>query len=318
MELSLDATGKVNSMKSLVFQKEYLVGDKANALLNIRLHGNIVAPQTCVWKSKSSELFFTFSQTGIVATVKVKQEAAYLSFELTHITQGDSVELVLWGPFPTSIGDSVGEVVGVVRNKAFAIGIQVVNVKTLGGYPNAEMDIEPSYDIFESGNKTDVAANDMNKQLFRGDVARPTEYGSVLQAYCRNRNRERIIENWGHTAYVAPAYKDGGVIGSKIALFGVATGEVLSTTSQIEVKENLPHPLIDGVWGKQNNHASESYLIMNFGVASLTEAMNLTKQAGLRYLYHGDPFETWGHFKLKAKDFPENWTSLKECVEKPK
>ena len=158
----------------------------------------------------------------------------------------------------------------------------------------------------------------MNKQLFRGDVARPTDYGSVLQAYCRNRNKERIIENWGHTSYVAPAYKDGGVIGSKIALFGVATKDVLPTISQIEVKENLPHPLIDGVWGKQNIHASESYLIMNFGVASLTEAMNLTKQAGLRYLYHGDPFETWGHFKLKSKDFPENWPSLKECVDKAK
>ena len=60
------------------------------------------------------------------------------------------MELVLWGPFPTSIGDTVGEVVGVVRNKDFAIGIQALNIKTLGGYPNDESDIEPSYDIFES------------------------------------------------------------------------------------------------------------------------------------------------------------------------
>ncbi len=315
---SLDASGKVSSMKSLALQKEYLVSDKANALLNIKLQGKIVAPQTCIWKSKSSELLFTYPQSGVTATVKVKQEAAYLSFELTHLIQGDSVELVLWGPFPTTIGDTVGEVVGVVRNKDFAIGIQALNVKTLGGYPNAESDIEPSYDIFETGNKTDVAQDDMNKQLFRGDVARPTEYGSVLQAYCRNRNKDRIIENWGHTSYVAPAFKDGGVIGSKIALFGVATKEVLSTISQIEVKENLPHPLLDGVWGKQNVHASESYLIMNFGVSSLAEAMNLTKQAGLRYLYHGDPFETWGHFKLKTNDFPGNWASLKECVDEAK
>ncbi len=316
--LSLDATGKVSSLKSLSLQKEFLVADKANALLNIKLQGNIIAPKTCVWKPKSSELVFTYPQSGMVATVKVKQEAAYLTFELTHLTQAESVDLVLWGPFPTSIGDTVGEVVGVVRNKDFAIGVQALNVKTLGGYPNAESDIEPSYDIFESGNKVDVAHDDMNKQLFRGDVARPTEYGSDLQAYCRNRNKDRVIENWGHSSYVAPAYKDGGVVGSKIALFGVTTGEILSTISQIEVKENLPHPLIDGVWGKQNVHASESYLIMNFGVGSLTEAMNLTQQAGLRYLYHGDPFETWGHFKLKPRDFPENWISLKECVDKAK
>ena len=314
----LDAAGKVASMKSLALKKEYLVADKANALLNIRVQGKIVVPQTCAWKPKSSELFFTFPQTGMVATVKVKQETAYLTFELTHMTNADPVELVLWGPFPTSIGDTVGEVVGVVRNKEFAIGIQALNVKTLGGYPNAESDIEPSYDIFFSGNKVDVTADDMNKQLFRGDVARPTDYGSVLQAYCRNRNKERIIENWEHSSYVAPAYDDGGIIGSKIALFGVATKEVLSTIGQIELKENLPHPLIDGVWGKQNNYSTESYLIMDFGVSSLTEAMNITRQAGLRYLYHGDPFETWGHFKLKTKDFPSNWASLKECIDKAK
>ena len=314
----LDAQGKVTSMKSLALQKEYLVADKANALLNVKMKGEIVAPRTCVWKPKSSELLFTYPQTGMVATVKVKQAAAYLTFELTHMTNADPVELVLWGPFPTSIGDTVGEVVGVVRNKDFAIGIQALNIKTLGGYPNAESDIEPSYDIFVSGNKVDVTADDMNKQLFRGDVARPTDYGSVLQAYCRNRNKDRIIENWEHTSYVAPAYNDGGIVGSKIALFGVATKEVLSTIGQIEVNENLPHPLIDGVWGKQNNYSSESYLIMNFSVASLTEATNITKQAGLRYLYHGDPFETWGNFKLKKNDFPGNWTSLKECVDQAK
>ena len=305
-------------MKSKAGQKEYLFAEKSNALLSIKVQGTIYAPQTCTWKAKSSELLFTYPQTDMNATVKVKQEAAYLTFELIRLTGAQKAELILWGPFPTIIGDTVGEVVGVVRNKDFAIGIQALNIKTLGGYPNEESDVEPSYDIFTSGNKTDIAQDDLNKQLFRGDVARPTDYGSVLQSYCRNRNTERIIENWGHTAYVAPAYNDGGVIGSKIALFGVPVKEVLSTISQIEVKENLPHPLIDGKWGKQNILASESYLIMDFGVASLTEAMNFTKQAGLRYLYHGDPFETWGHFKLKTNDFPGNWPSLKECVDKAK
>jgi hypothetical protein len=46
--------------------------------------------------------------------------------------------------------------------------------------------------------------------------------------------------------------------------------------------------------------------------------LSLTSQAGLRYLYHGDPFETWGHFKLKSREFPNNWQSLKACVDKAK
>ena len=106
-------------------------------------------------------------------------------------------------------------------------------------------------------------------------------YGSSLQAYCRNRNKDRVIENWSHPRYVAPAYKqDGGVIGSKLAIFGVATPQVLLSTSTIELKENLPHPMLDGVWGKQANRATESYLIMDFGESTLQEAMDLTNKPG--------------------------------------
>ena len=35
-----------------------------------------------------------------------------------------------WGPIATSIKKHVGEIVGVVRNDAFAIGLQGLNVKT--------------------------------------------------------------------------------------------------------------------------------------------------------------------------------------------
>ncbi|WP_142604469.1 hypothetical protein [Solitalea koreensis] len=313
--LQLDATGKLTSMKSIALQQEFLVKEKASALLSVKKDGKVLAPQHCEWKAKSGELLLSYPQPGLEAIVKVQQEDNYISFELKKLTHTEAVDLVLWGPYPTRIADTIGEVVGVVRNPRFAIGLQALNVKTLGGYPNNESDIEPSYDVFEGGNKVDVKGDDLHKQLFRGDVARPTEYGSSLQAYCRNRNKDRIIENWSHSSYLAPAFNDGGVAGSKIALFGVSTPEVLSTISQIEVKEGLPHPMFDGIWGKQNVHATDSYLIMDFGMDNLKEAMDLAQQGGFRYLYHGDPFENWGHFKLKSKAFPQNWASMKQCVE---
>ncbi|TWF41644.1 hypothetical protein FHW36_103448 [Chitinophaga polysaccharea] len=316
--LQLDNSGKLTSMKSLALQKEFLYTDKATALMSIKKDGAILPSQSCTWNPKKSELVLSYPQAGVTATVKVQRNDSYISFELINLAPAEHIDLVLWGPYPTTIADTVGEVVGVVRNKEFAIGIQALNIKTLGGYPNAESDVEPSYDIFESGHRLDVTADDMNKQLFRGDVARPTEYGASLQAYCRNRDKDRVIENWGHAAYLAPAFKDGGVVGSKIALFGVSNAEVLPTISQIELKEGLPHPLLDGEWGKQASHASESYLIMDFGVDNLPAAIAATKQAGLRYLYHGDPFDTWGHFKLHAKEFPQNWASMKQCVETAK
>ncbi|RPE08692.1 hypothetical protein EGT74_16780 [Chitinophaga lutea] len=316
--LQLDNSGKLTSMKSLALQKEFVFADKAGALMSIKKDGQLHAPRSCAWNAKKSELLLTYPEAGMEAKVKVQRNDHYISFELTQLTQPDKVDLVLWGPYPVTLADTVGEVVGVVRSKDFAIGIQALNIKTLGGYPNAESDIEPSYDVFEGGNKVDVKEDDMNKQLFRGDVARPTDYGAVLQAFCRNRGRDRVIENWGHSAYLAPAFNDGGVVGSKIALFGVTNADVLPTISQIELREGLPHPMLDGQWGKQARHASESYLIMDFGTANLDEAIAATKQAGLRYLYHGDPFENWGQFKLRPREFPQNWASMKQCVETAK
>ena len=318
LSLGLDKTGVVTTLKSKTDNKEYLHIDSANPLLRIMYKGKLVAPSNCVWNAKTSALQFRFPELNIAATVQVKKEKAYLRFELKHIDKAKEIDLVLWGPFPTTIHETVGEVVGVVRNKDVAIGIQSLNVKTLGGYPNNESDVEPSYDVFQDGNKVDVLKTDEKKQLFRGDVARPTSYGSVLQAYCRNRSKERIIANWEHPAYIAPAFEDGGVTGSKIALFAVPVKEVLPVLSEIEINEGLPHPLLDGVWSKQAAHASESYLIMDFGVQNLNEAIAVTKKAGLRYLYHSDPFETWGNFRLKTKDFPANWPSLKQCVEQAK
>jgi hypothetical protein len=315
-KLSFNQVGMLTEMLDRVTNKNYLAADQTSYLLAVQRNGSFVNPQNLQWKNKSSEIILSYPDKS-TATIKATQNNDYISFELTQLTNAADAEFILWGPYPANIGDTIGEVVGVVRNKEFAIGIQALNIKTLGGFPSAESDIQPSYDVFTGGNKIDVLKDDLNKQLYRGDVARPMPYGSSLQAYCRNRNKDRVIENWSHSSYLSPAYtEDGGVIGSKLAIFGVASSNILNTISNIELKENLPHPMLDGVWGKQSRNASESYLIMNFGENNLQEAIDFTKQAGLRYLYHEGPFETWGHFKLNSKEFPENWKSLKTCIDK--
>ena len=226
------------------------------------------------------------------------------------------VELVLWGPYPTTIGDIIGEVVGVVRDPEFAIGIQALNAKTLGGYPTTENDIEADYTADDPGNYANLPAELKKDQLFRGDTARRTEFGSVLQAFCRNRDQDRVIANWGHEKYLAPAFHDGGVIGSKIALFACPAAQALETIGAIEVAEGLPHPMLDGVWAKVATNANCSYLIVDFSEQTIDRAIEMTKRAGLNYLYHSSPFETWGHFKLKPGLFPNGWDGLRTCVEK--
>ena len=57
---------------------------------------------------------------------------------------------------------------------------------------------------------------------------------------------------------------------------------------------------------------------MGFGEDNIDRALAITKQAGLKYLYHPGPFETWGHFKLNKNQFPEGLESMRRCVEKAK
>jgi len=306
--IGLNREGRLTELTSLATGVNYLPAGQDAYILSVRSGDKMIAPEAMQWRRRSSELVLTFPMAGsdkgtmtAEATIKIIQNAGYISMELVSLTHADQIGLVCWGPYPTTIGDTVGDVVGVVRNKDFAIGIQALNVKTLGGYPGTEDDVQPSYEL--------------GGQSYRGDVAKPTPFGSVLQAYCRNRDKDRVISNWGHGHYLAPAFRDGGVIGSKLAIFGAAAREALEVIGNIEVREHLPHPLLDGVWGKIAKNASESYLIMDFGVDNIKEALGYTREAGLRYLYHGDPFETWGHFKLHPREFPDNWKSLRRCVE---
>jgi hypothetical protein len=133
-------------------------------------------------KSKGA-LTLQYSE-GIAVVVKTATKATHITFEIVSVEPEGGVELVIWGPYPTRIKEVVSETVGVVWNNSFALGIQTLNVKTLGGYPTTENDVMPG----------------------RGDTAKPREFGSVLQAFTRDRRQNRVVSNWGHEKYYVPAY----------------------------------------------------------------------------------------------------------------
>ena len=312
-KITLNNKGHIEGLFDKTSGINYLASGPIAPLISIRCNGEVEAPSSV--KARGPLLTLNFGKNNVDLKLKVISRQSYITFELVEVTPANKVELIFWGPYPVTIKETIGETVGVVRNDKFAIGIQALNVKTLGGYPNEENDIEPSYNILEGKNHTDIDDSLKTSVLYRGQTAKPMDFGSVLQAYCRNRSNERIISNWGHDYYVAPAFDDGGVMGSKIALFGSQPEKALEIIGQIEVDEGLPHPVVDGKWLKTSPTASASYLIIDFGESTINEALRLTQKAGLNYLYHGGPFQTWGHFKLNEKSFPDNWNSMKRCVD---
>jgi hypothetical protein len=312
----VDAKGSLCALTRNLGGRSYLATNQPAPLLSVRVGGKLHAPDSAAWDAQSGRLSLRHAAAGVTAAVRAEARSNHVVFELVELEPTNRAELVLWGPYPTTIGDIIGEVVGVVRDSEFAIGIQALNAKTLGGYPLRENDIEADYGADDSGNYADLPAELKKGQHFRGDAARRKDFGSVLQAFCRNRDRDRIIENWGHEKYLAPAFTDGGVIGSKIALFACPATQALETIGAIEVAEGLPHPLLDGVWAKVATNASCAYLIVDFSERTIDRAIEMTKRAGLNYLYHSSPFETWGHFELKRSLFPTGWDGLRTCVEK--
>ncbi|MFC1782684.1 hypothetical protein ACFL02_03745 [Planctomycetota bacterium] len=313
-KISISDKGSIIDFTDLKTNKNYLEKDTTTSLMSLRINNEIKVPQSA--KVNNDVIILNF-ENNIEANIKVEEKDAYLTFELISLTKKEAVDLILWGPYYSTINKVIGETVGVVRGEEYAVGIQSLNIKTLGGYPWNESDRMPQFDVFREEDINNMHPKSDGSVLYRIEAAKPTNTGSSLQAYCRNRNKDRIIQDFSHDRIVAPAYDDGGVIGSKIALFGCPVEKSLETIGEIEVAEGLPHPIIDGKWGKTSADAASAYLITNFTEDNVKQAIELTKKAGLRHLYHyGKTFENWGQFDLYKGEFPNGVAGLKKCVEK--
>ena len=288
---------------------------RPSPLLQVHAGGRWLFPTKAAWDTEKVQFTLSYGDSGITATIKAEAKESHLALELVSVSSGDKVDLVQWGPYPTTVGDMVGEVVGVARDPETAVGIQSLNPKTLGGVP-----AEDGSDVFwgqrdDPGHYANLDPALLKDQSYRGNAAWPMPFGSVLQAYCRDRQRDRVIANWDQERYIAPAFRDGGVVGSRIALFASGAAQALETIGKIEVAEGLPHPMIGDSWAKMSPRGNASYLIVDFSEDDIARAVSFAKRAGLDCVYHSGPFSSWGHFTLHKNQFPHGWGGLKACAE---
>lgn len=285
----VDAAGSLVAIR--LHGRNLVAPGQASPLLQVRVDGRWLSPKKAAWNGGECTLSY---EGGVCATVKAQAKATHLALEIVSVSPKGKVDCAAWGPYPTVVSGIVGEVVGVARDGAGtgdAVGIQALNPKTIGSGPADE--------------------NDMGDQ-----AAQVAPFGSVLQAHCRDRSRPRLLKDyWGQPQYVSPALDDGGVVGSRIALFAAPSAKALETIGQIEVAEGLPHPMVGDTWAKVSPQASASYLIADFGEANIGQAVSFAKRAGLGCVYHSGPFATWGHFALRKSQFPHGWDGFKACAD---
>lgn len=291
LRLSLDEKGAVTELTDIQNDVNY-AAEESTFLVGIKMEGSILDPVG--FKAQGKQVSYLFPGE-LRVDLEVLNKGDYLRLEVVGVSDKERTDAILWGPIRTTIGETVGEFVGVVRNQDYAIGIQTLNVKTTGG----------------------ALINDEGKISPRGSAALVQEYGSSLQAFCIDRTRQQTIEVWngfGHTAVVAnPEF---GLPGSAIALFGIEEKSVLELIGQIEQEEGLPHILIDGEWVKSSPLAGRPYIISNFGERSVDMMLDFTEKVGFYSLYQSHPFTNWGHFDLIPSLFPNGRQGMKVCVEK--
>lgn len=289
--MEINPRSEVVQLVDLKNNKNYVPEGNPGYLVRVKSFGkDLVAKEI---KARKNLLLFSF-EGGIVLQVKATENSGYLRFELTKAVAPEKIDAVLWGPLNTTIADTIGEIVGIVRNKDFAIGIQTLNPKTTGG-------------------------KIVNDEGSTGGTLTATkeEFGSAIQAFCMNQARDRVITVWNLHKNVPVKPLEGFVLeGSALTIFGTTPGKVLSLIGTIELAENLPHPMIDGEWIKTSRITGRPYLISNFSEANFDAMLSYTERLGFNSIYQSHPFDTWGHFDLLKNLFPNGRQGMKQCVDK--
>lgn len=273
--------------------------------IRLIINGNEEQPSSVLKKEKLYRFIFdTFE--GYVDILKEEKDN-YTTFEAIdlNINTASDVEALLWGPIEIPMTEVIGESIGVIQHGNKAVGMQVLNPKTLGGWPKNYLDLGYAHE--EKGNIT--------RYPYHECVAWPLKEVSILQAYTRNWERDRfqkVMECDIPQQVIKFSGSDAKIRGSKIALFYCNRQHILDTIATIEVGEGLPHPMIEGEWGKISNEATRSYLISDFDESNMMEAAQFAKLAGFKYIYHGDPWHSWGHFHMSLL---QGANQLRACID---
>ena len=291
LKISLNKQGSLTELSNSASGKNYLSADTLSGLITLVSKSMRFQPSSMSYDKTQKKMTLGYKEAGVTIDVRVENKNTHLVLEIIRAVPAIKIDAIIWGPIPNTISKTIGEIIGVVRDGDISLGIQVLNIKTLGGdYPSLE-----------------------GSTWARGIAAVPAKWGSKLQAYSINRDRDRFVDAWGGLYKNMPvkALRGETVVGSKIAVFSCKEAQTFDRLEQIEIAENLPRPKVNGVWFKKSNLYGKSYMISSYGEKDIDEMIGYTKRAGLVSLYHEGPFKSWGKFVLNPEQFPNGKDGLK-------
>ncbi|MDP4251984.1 MAG: hypothetical protein Q8918_17930 [Bacteroidota bacterium] len=339
LTIGVSNSGYIVSLKDKQTKKEYCPPGDSSALISLYKDKNYILPVSARFNRVNHQISLHYSN-GSVATISAMQKPGYFAFKLISLVPRNGVDNIVWGPYKTSISQNLGEIISVVRNDEFSLGIMALDNATSSG-PPSEGDLPQSYylihappgvklppnlhegQIFNTGGDSlgtsDVAFYSQPEEYYRfmtGNGAMLRPYGSDIVLHARDRRIPQVIDfrpfrmSPGRHQYVTPI--DVDFIGSRIAFFGCPEPATLDVIEKIELGEGLPHPTIEGKWIKRPTAAKP--FIAWFGAHDSLVAY--AGQLGFKAVqdealgeYYYNPANRWDNKKV---NFSNGSMSIKE------
>lgn len=294
--LSIDDEGYISS---LTVCDKNILSDSSYPILMGCHNGRLALPQA--FEPSYGTLYNVVFDDGGEAILDIQELGSHLkiTIERQNIHGGDYDAMIIC-PVMLNINEVVGDIIGVVQGKGVAFGIQALNIKTNAGIPQ-EYAGKISERLHYEGEPASVSTSSL--PAYRLSATR-TKKGAMMQFSARYRGRLEYRNVQGvDSVMVLPIENcDRLIDDASVALFGCPQNEALSRIGEIEIAENLPHPMFDGEWGKTSRSAMKPYIISDFSENDFDFVLEKCHQAGMEYVYHIEPFEDWGHFHW-SKDF---------------
>ncbi|MBN8460050.1 MAG: hypothetical protein J0M04_19660 [Verrucomicrobia bacterium] len=283
--LLVDDRGFITSLKSTASNKEYSPKGHPSSLLSLHENGKpnheLIQPTAAVYDAAKHQFTLRFSN-GAAATVSAGSKGDYFRFQLVALEPRGAVDAVVWGPLNTTVSGKIGDIIGVVRDRDFAIGMYGLDDNTIPGAVEEGDCYQMGYyihspdpgkfplpDKYKEGQWFNIGGDGVNdvafyshpeeyfNQVFGSGAKLRPEFGSTLSYYSRDRRKSYV-----HHYSLLPGFPRSrprhmtsdplpGVdfIGSSVALYACPDDSGIETLRSIFKSEKLPYVTDrDGKW----------------------------------------------------------------------
>ena len=282
--IRIDEKGFITSIKSLQSGKEYSPAGRPSPLLSLHEEGQpndkLLVPQSSVIYIGKEDFRLKYSN-GATAVIKGAVKDNYFRFQLVSLEPRGKVDNIVWGPINTTVSKLIGDIIGVVRDDDWAIGMYGIDDNTIAGpvedgdcYGMAYYIHSPDpvkYPLpakYKEGQIFNIGGDGVSdtafyshpeeyfQQIFGSGAKLESEFGSSVAYHARDRRK-----SYTHKFSLLPGFQRSrprmmtsdpieGVdfVGSAVALYACPDDEGLKTIESIIIGEGLPHIVINGKW----------------------------------------------------------------------